>query len=178
MSCKLSPLATKLSKMLRRDEGIKPTPDGWFEAYSDKEGITVAGHYIRDTNIVNALKICGGSCMLLSQEAVDLLLYFDMGEAIQTASRIFNNWKTLSEPRQLALANFCYNLGFNRVMKFTEMIKAISREDWTRAADELRFVNGLTKTKPSGYSVDVGKRCEEVATILETGVYNEEEHTT
>ena len=175
MSFKLSPFSTKLAKMLKRHEGIKPTVDGWFEAYEDEDGITIAGHLLRDTSLVRALKICGGECMLLTQEAIEGLLYFDIGEAIQIATRIFPNWKGLSEARQLALANFCYNLGYNRVMKFVEMIKAVASGDFQRAANEIRYVNGLTRSKPSAYAIKVGKRCEEIATILETGVYDDKE---
>lgn len=66
----------------------------------------------------------------------------------------------LSENRQIALINMCFNLGVQGFLNFTQMILALEAHDYERAADEM--LN-------SKWAEQVGERAHCLANIIRTG---------
>lgn len=71
-------------------------------------------------------------------------------------------FNALNEPRQCALANMAFNLGFTGLMSFKNMIEAIQKGYWHDAAKH---------ALNSKWAAQVGKRAERIAEQLRTGVY-------
>lgn len=66
----------------------------------------------------------------------------------------------LSENRQIALIDMCFNLGVQGFLGFKEMISALERHDYSLAADE------MLKSK---WYEQVGQRAITLADIIRTG---------
>lgn len=73
----------------------------------------------------------------LSEEQINNLLQHDVDTAIADAQKIFSNFDSLPEDKQLVLVDMSYNLGFDRLSGFHEMIHAVEANDWSKAADEM-----------------------------------------
>lgn len=66
----------------------------------------------------------------------------------------------LSEPRQIALVDMCFNVGVQGLLNFTKMISALERGDYDNAANEML---------DSKWSEQVGERATCLANIIRTG---------
>lgn len=127
---------------LRRDEGFRQFP------YKDTVGkLTIGiGRNLDDVGISLA-------------EATSLL-YNDIIEVLNQLQRELPWVNTLSEPRQRALANMCFNLGINKLLKFKNTLKALKESRWGDAADEV--LNSLWATQ-------VGDRAKRIAGVFRNG---------
>lgn len=65
----------------------------------------------------------------------------------------------LSENRQIALINMCFNLGIQGFLGFREMISALEAHDYERAANEML---------ESKWTQQVGERAAQLANIMRT----------
>ena len=70
------------------------------------------------------------------------------------------SFSKLSEPRQIALVDMCFNLGIQGFLNFKEMIAALEVHDYVRAADEMLS---------SKWAEQVGERATCLANIMRTG---------
>lgn len=73
---------------------------------------------------------------------------------------VIEGWKTLDFTRQDVLTNMAYNLGINGLLRFKNMLDAVSKQDFNRAADEML---------DSIWSVQVGKRADQLADLMRSG---------
>lgn len=80
-------------------------------------------------------------------------------------SLFISNWRTLDGPRQYVLINMLYNLGNKGFQKFNRFIDAIEKQDFPRAADEL---------KKSLWTKQLPTRSEHLQKIMLSGSYNDE----
>ncbi len=71
-----------------------------------------------------------------------------------------NFFSKLSENRQIALIDMCFNLGVQGFLNFKEFILALEAENWERAAEELRN---------SKWYEQVGERGSQIENIVLTG---------
>lgn len=95
----------------------------------------------------------------INEHQADLLLQTE----IQKNRRLLmqNKWYCeLSYNRKLVMQDMCYNLGYAGLKAFRKMIKAIKKEDYQLAADEI--IN-------SKYYNQVGKRAESNCFVLRYG---------
>ena len=67
-----------------------------------------------------------------------------------------------------------YNMGTPGLKKFPNFLKAIANKDYKRAADELEYVDGLTKTQKSKYFNDTKRRAKWHLNTLRSRVGNAE----
>jgi len=95
----------------------------------------------------------------LSHHEVRALLDTDINDALN-ALAVFPWFTTLDPIRQRALVDLCFNLGLPRLRTFKNMLAALERRDWPRAARELLA---------SRYASQVGRRAITIARMLETG---------
>jgi len=125
---------------LRRDEGCIPTP------YRDSRGYWTVGIGRRLNRP-------------FSQAAIELLFREDLQTAYATAERVAG-YHDMTEPRQAVLVNMAFNLGGAGLRTFEQMLGAIARRDYARAAAEIR---------DSLLASQVGARAERLARQMESG---------
>lgn len=132
-----------LADQLRRDEGVRLSP------YVDTVGkVTIGvGRNLTDVGISN-------------DEANDMLEN-DIRKAVASCNGLpwFN---TMDYPRQAAILNMCFNLGFTGLLHFTHMLAALQKGDWETAAQEM--LN-------SAWASQVGDRAKRLAEQIRTGVW-------
>lgn len=131
-----------LIKNLIADEGLRLKP------YTDTVGkLTIGvGRNLDDEGIT-------------AQEALYLL-----NNDIQRIEKVLAplpNFSQLSEPRQRVITEMAFNIGFQGVMEFKEMWKAIQDQDWDDAANAML---------DSLWAKEVGQRATRLATAMRTGV--------
>jgi lysozyme len=82
------------------------------------------------------------------QEAMYLL----DGDIARVSAELDRNapwWRQMSEPRQRALANMCFQLGWPRLSRFVRMLAAMQAGQWDRAAVEARDSLWFRQTQAS-----------------------------
>ena len=97
----------------------------------------------------------------LTRDEAMHLLDNDIRRVHAEVKRVFPWFPLLDEPRQLVLMNMAFNLGTDGLIKFTQMLEAIKRKDWTKAAEEMR---------DSKWAKQVGSRAIELSLIMKTGL--------
>ena len=132
-----------LKNMLRQHENLRLKP------YHDSVGkLTIGvGRNLDDRGITN-------------EEAM-FLLETDVTLVLSDLDRVFPWWRTLSDVRQLVLANMCFNLGITRLTLFKKFIAALQAGEYDLAAAEM--LN-------SKWSSDVGIRATTLAAMMSTNL--------
>jgi len=98
--------------------------------------------------------------MGITAEEADYLLENDIGRAMAELDRALPWWRGLSEARQRALANMCFNLGIARLMRFKGMLADMAAGDHAGAARE---------AMDSAWARQVGPRARRIAALLAEG---------
>ena len=131
-----------LKRMLMADEGVA------YKPYRDTVGkLTIAvGRNLDDTK--------------LNDTEIHLMLENDILKCYALLSREYDFFSKLTAPRQSALLNMCFNLGFNGCKNFKKMWQAIEAGDYKQAAQEM--LN-------SKWHKQVGERVDRLAYIIELG---------
>lgn len=96
---------------------------------------------------------------------VEKCLYLLKNDVKRCERDLINNlsfWYQLDDERQYALLDMCFNMGIKRLLKFKRMLGSMLIGDYRGAAKECLM---------SKYAVDVGKRAQRIARLIETGVW-------
>lgn len=104
--------------MIERHEGNKPT------AYQDSLGIWTVG-------------IGHNLTRPLSQSAIQQIFIDDVAEATNDCLHAFPWFADLTQPRQAALVDMCFNLGLPRLQGFRKFLVAMANGDYETAANEM-----------------------------------------
>tara|TARA_R100000234_G_C4954557_1_gene158936 strand:- start:21 stop:455 length:435 start_codon:yes stop_codon:yes gene_type:complete len=126
-------LIDDLKEMLIKNEGMELKP---YQCTSDKTTIGV-GRNLTDNGIT-------------VQEA-EMLLANDMDGVFADLDRNIPFWQSMPYNVRLVLADMCFCLGINRLLKFTKMLEAMEERDFELAGEELL---------DSTYAVQVKKRAD------------------
>lgn len=131
----------KLAEQLEKHEGRRKHP------YKDTEGhLTIGvGHNLSKG---------------FSDTVIDLILLEDIREAESELTRIYPGWDTLDMNRRLVLADMMFNLGAPTFMEFTRFWKAIFRQDYNAAAEEML---------DSRWAKQVGQRAKTLSRMMRDG---------
>lgn len=107
-----------LEQMLERHEGYKPT------IYVDSVGVETVGigHNLHKP---------------LTREAILHILRDDIADATNECLHAFPWFADLTEARQRAIINMCFNLGLVRLKKFTKFLVAMELGNYETAANEM-----------------------------------------
>jgi lysozyme len=110
----------KLKEQLKIDEGIR------YSLYRDSLGfLTIGvGHNLDSKSI--------------SLAAVEQILQDDIEDTIKSLDQKLPWYPSLSENRQLVLANMCFNLGINKLLEFRNTLKAIQEGRYEDAAEGMK----------------------------------------
>lgn len=121
----------KLKKDLLIDEGLRLKP------YKCTQGkITIGiGRNIEDIGI--------------SKEEADFMLENDIDRVELELDRNFTWWRKMSEPRQRALMNMCFQLGIGGLLGFKKMLGAMERGDFVTASLEAMDSDWAEQTQDS-----------------------------
>ena len=107
---------------LEVDEGRVPY------AYQDSEGYwTIGVGFLIDKRL-------GGG---LRDDEINYILNNRVGEALATAQRLVKNFDSLTDNRKVVILSLAYNLGYTKLSKFVNTLKAINEERWEDAANGL-----------------------------------------
>lgn len=136
----------KLKSQLRRHEGLRLLP---YECSAGK--LTIGyGRNLEDKGI--------------SVEEAEQFLDADITDCIKDLERSVDFFGSLDEVRQDVLINMCFNLGIGRLLKFKNMLAALSRGDFKKAAAEML---------DSKWARQVGGRAIELSLQMKTGKYGD-----
>lgn len=95
-----------------------------------------------------------------SEDEIDLMLANDIKGVCYDLDRTFPWWRHMSEARQQALANMCFNLGLTRLLGFHNMLKAMASGLYQQAALEM---------EDSAWAHEVGDRSKRLAQMMREG---------
>jgi len=152
-------------QFIERHEGLR------LKAYKDTRGLWTWGYGCRITDPLIIATLDAGHPWTLTQAQAEALFTAALSRATDDASALFKDFPKFSSGRRKALVSLSFHLGENGLAHFPKLCNAVRRLDWTRAGEELRFNNGLTKDQPSAYALDFPERCAETARLLETGLH-------
>jgi len=132
----------ELKAELVRDEGLRLKP------YEDTAGkLTIGvGRNLDDVG--------------LTEEEAGYLLENDVGRSMVDLDRNAPWWRSMSDARQRALVNMCFNLGWPRLSQFKNMLAALEAGDFVRAAAE---------ALDSRWARQVGRRSARIAVRIREG---------
>jgi lysozyme len=98
----------------------------------------------------------------LSDNEIDYLLQNDIERVKEELKDTYFWFNALTEARQDAMIDICFNLGLTRLRGFIKALEAMSREQFDIAADE--FLD-------SRWAEQVGNRAVRVTEMIRTGEY-------
>lgn len=96
----------------------------------------------------------------LSPAVIDLMLDEDMDVAIADLDRALPWWRQMSERRQQALANMCFNLGIKRLLGFNNTLRFMRDGAYPAAAEGML---------DSLWARQVGDRAKRLAKMMREG---------
>ena len=127
----------KTEEDLIRDEGIRLRP---YLCSAGKLTVGV-GHVVLPEDKLSKSDS-------ISLERAGKLLAQDIAIAWNGCVKIFGLWdmEQMTEPRQRALVNMCFQLGETKLRGFKNMIKAVMQRDWKNAYNEALNSKWATQT--------------------------------
>ncbi len=127
---------------LTRDEGRRS------KIYRDSLGIPSigVGRNLRDVG--------------LSSDEIDLMLANDIDRVLVQLDAALPWWTALSDARQRALANLCFNMGLNGLLGFHKMLAAL--EDGKNEEAAVALMDSV-------YARQTGARAERMADLIRNG---------
>lgn len=131
-----------LVEELKRDEGVRLKP---YRCTAGKLTIGI-GRNLEDVGI--------------TESEAEYLLRTDVARSMADLDRFFPWWRRMSEPRQRALCNMCFNLGVGGLAKFKKFLAALERGDYADAARE---------ALDSAWAHQVGARSQRLAKMIAEG---------
>lgn len=136
-------LVDSVAAQLKIDEGIR------FKPYKDSLGILSIG--VGRNLIDNGLRL----------EEIDFMLDNDIINAMADLDINLSWWRNMNEIRQGVLANMCFNLGINRLLKFANTLDAMKTGDYVLAAQNMQNSN---------WYLQVGARAVRLCEEMKTGI--------
>lgn len=91
---------------------------------------------------------------------IDFMLNNDIDDVEKDLDRALPWWRSLSENRQLVLADMCFNMGVAKLLKFTQTLKAVKSGNYNLAAREM---------KDSLWARQVKRRADKLIAMMEKG---------
>ena len=73
----------------------------------------------------------------LSDDEIEYLLSNDMKKAEITARKLVKNFDALTDNRKVVILSLAYNLGYTKLAKFVNTLKAVNEGRWEDAANGL-----------------------------------------
>jgi lysozyme len=146
----------RLKGMLIRHEGLRQRP---YKCPAGYNTIGV-GHNFDANPLPEDISKCLQQRNKITMEMVDRLLEEDIEIALKACRRLYPGFDNFTENMQIALADFCFNVGEGTARTFKNTNRAINEERWEDAA------RGFENSK--WYS-QVGNRAKEIVAMIRGG---------
>lgn len=131
-----------LKRQLIHDEGLRLKP------YKDSVGLLTIG-------VGRNLEGVG-----ISEAEAEVLLDHDIARSIADLDRMLPWWRQMTDARQNALANMCFNMGIVVLLGFKNSLALLERGEYEKAAANFRM---------SKWYKQVGQRAVRICDIIEKG---------
>lgn len=95
-----------------------------------------------------------------SEDEIDLMLHNDVQGALRDLDRNIPWWRLMSEDRQQALANMCFNMGIAKLLAFRKTLSLLQVGQYQQAAVEM--LN-------SDWAKQVHERANRLSDMIRTG---------
>lgn len=96
----------------------------------------------------------------ISKQEAMLMLDDDITIACEALDKSLPWWRSMSDARQSALVDMCFNMGINRLLGFAKSLEAMKSGKYADAAAEML---------DSAWASQVGVRAKTLATMMEAG---------
>ena len=140
----------RMVEILKVNEGLRLTP------YRCTAGKLTIGYGHTGPGVTEDLK--------WTKEHAEHVLLNDARNAAADLDWHFRWWRSMSDTRQEALCDMCFNLGIKRLQGFQKMLNALRRGQWQEAA---------LQCLDSRYARQVGNRAKRNAFVFEYGEWPE-----
>jgi lysozyme len=87
----------------------------------------------------------------IKEEEAEFMFLNDFNDTVLEAKKIINNYDNIKFYAQMVCVDMLFNLGLNKFMLFKNFIKAIEKQDYSSAADELKYTDTATKKELTPY---------------------------
>jgi lysozyme len=142
--------------MLKRHEGVRLKP---YRCTAGK--LTVgAGHNVDAKGLPPDIQAYLDEYGVITEEMVEILLDQDIEDAITDCKRLYPAFESFTEPRQDALLDFLFNVGYGTAKTFKTTNGYINAGEWEKASESLLA---------SLYAKQVKGRAKEIAEMLREG---------
>lgn len=132
----------RLIEDLKRDEGLRLKP---YECTAGKLTIGI-GRNIEDIGITVA--------------EAETMCSNDVARCCAELDAVFPWWRKMTEGRQRALCNMCFNLGITRLRQFSRTMRAL---------EDGRFSDAADHALESQWARQVGQRANRIAELIRRG---------
>jgi GH24 family phage-related lysozyme (muramidase) len=149
------------SNVIKSFEGLQLT------TYRDTEGFWTWGYACRIYDSYMLAALDNGSSFTLTLHQAEALHTAALYMATTTCKTLFSHFLTFSENQRAALTSLAYHRGLNGLLRFPLLIEAVNALDWSAAAAELLWVDGVQKAEPSHYAKSFPQRAALTAELLE-----------
>lgn len=151
----------QLETSLRKHEGVR---ERLYICPAGKLSIGV-GHNLEAIPLtgleLRTLYDAGEITITLTQAGISRVLKTDMEDHIELCQNYFEHWEGLNDVRQNAIAELCFQVGINGLLKFKRFLAAVGVENWGKAKAELVDSRWAKQTQPS--------RVKYITDLIETG---------
>ncbi len=86
----------------------------------------------------------------LSDEQINRIFSCQINDCKKNVLRLFGNFENLSPLRQIVLLDMIFNLGYQRLSKFKNLRQAVSEQNFSRAAKEMKNSRWFQQVKNRG----------------------------
>ena len=145
-----------LREMLEQHEGRKKKV---YRCTAGKRTIGV-GHNIDAKGLPPDIEAYLDDYGEITDEMIDILLDDDIEDAITDCKRLYPAFESFTEPRQDALLDFLFNVGYGTAKTFKTTNGYINAGEWEKASESLLA---------SLYAKQVKGRAKEIAEMLREG---------
>jgi lysozyme len=143
----------QLERDLIRDEGLRLKP------YKDSVGIETigVGHNMQAKPLPAYMQAKLEKDGCITEHDAHALLETDIAEHVALLDLNMPWWKDMSEPRQRALCNMCFNLGIQTLLGFYNTMKLMRLGEYDKAAANLAM---------SKWAKQVGPRATRIIAVI------------
>ena len=126
-------IKSKIKHYIKSNEGLRLKP---YKCTADKWTIGY-GRNLDDKGI--------------SKQEADNMFLNDFNDTVIEVKKVIKNFDNIKFYAQMVCVDMLFNLGLTRFRHFKNFIKAIEKQDYSRAADELKYTDAATKTDLTPY---------------------------
>lgn len=145
-----------VEEFVERHEGRK---NKVYKCTAGKNTIGI-GHNIDAKGLPDEIKSFLDTNGYITEDMIDELFSYDLADAHEDCEKLYPEFESFSESRQMALIDFLFNVGIGTAKTFKNTNRAINEGKWKEAAQGIRN---------SKYAKQVKGRAEDVAKLLEVG---------